>query len=101
MWAAPSTTASLRFCAIDCATTATSAYVAASSAATASRCVSISPRSRVTVSTSHSGRGADRRLTGPASGEVPMSFLGFLLLLLVAAVAGGIGQALVGFSRGG
>ena len=30
-----------------------------------------------------------------------MSFLGFLLLLVVAAVAGAIGQALVGFSRGG
>lgn len=30
-----------------------------------------------------------------------MSLLGFLLLLVVAAIAGGIGQALVGFSRGG
>jgi uncharacterized membrane protein YeaQ/YmgE (transglycosylase-associated protein family) len=27
--------------------------------------------------------------------------MGFLLLLLVAGIAGGIGQALVGFSRGG
>jgi uncharacterized membrane protein YeaQ/YmgE (transglycosylase-associated protein family) len=30
-----------------------------------------------------------------------MSLLGFLLLLLVAGIAGGIGQALVGYSRGG
>ena len=30
-----------------------------------------------------------------------MSFWGFLLLLLVAGIAGGIGQALAGFSRGG
>jgi uncharacterized membrane protein YeaQ/YmgE (transglycosylase-associated protein family) len=30
-----------------------------------------------------------------------MSFWGFVLLLVVAAVAGGIGQALVGYSRGG
>jgi uncharacterized membrane protein YeaQ/YmgE (transglycosylase-associated protein family) len=30
-----------------------------------------------------------------------MSFWGLLLLLLVAAIAGAIGQALVGFSRGG
>jgi uncharacterized membrane protein YeaQ/YmgE (transglycosylase-associated protein family) len=30
-----------------------------------------------------------------------MSMWGFLLLLLVAAVAGGIGQALAGYSRGG
>jgi uncharacterized membrane protein YeaQ/YmgE (transglycosylase-associated protein family) len=30
-----------------------------------------------------------------------MSLVGFLILLVVAAIAGGIGQALVGFSRGG
>jgi len=30
-----------------------------------------------------------------------MSLLGFLVLLIVAAVAGAIGQALAGFSRGG
>lgn len=30
-----------------------------------------------------------------------MSFLGFLLLLVVAAFAGAIGQSLAGFSRGG
>jgi uncharacterized membrane protein YeaQ/YmgE (transglycosylase-associated protein family) len=30
-----------------------------------------------------------------------MSFLSFLLLLLIAAVCGGIGQALVGYSVGG
>ncbi|MGQ0603925.1 MAG: GlsB/YeaQ/YmgE family stress response membrane protein [Anaerolineales bacterium] len=30
-----------------------------------------------------------------------MSIVGFLLLLLVAAIAGSLGQALVGFSRGG
>jgi uncharacterized membrane protein YeaQ/YmgE (transglycosylase-associated protein family) len=30
-----------------------------------------------------------------------MSLFGFLLLLLIAAVCGSIGQALVGFSRGG
>jgi uncharacterized membrane protein YeaQ/YmgE (transglycosylase-associated protein family) len=30
-----------------------------------------------------------------------MSIAGFILLLLVAALAGGIGQALSGFSRGG
>jgi len=30
-----------------------------------------------------------------------MSLLGFLLLLVVAGIAGGIGQALVGYSRGG
>lgn len=30
-----------------------------------------------------------------------MSLLGFLLLLLIAAICGSIGQALVGFSRGG
>lgn len=30
-----------------------------------------------------------------------MSIMGFLLLLLVAAIAGSLGQSLVGFSRGG
>jgi uncharacterized membrane protein YeaQ/YmgE (transglycosylase-associated protein family) len=30
-----------------------------------------------------------------------MSLLGFLVLLVIAALAGAIGQALVGFSRGG
>jgi len=30
-----------------------------------------------------------------------MSIVGFLVLLLIAAVTGGIGQALAGFSRGG
>jgi len=30
-----------------------------------------------------------------------MSLLGFLVLLVIAAVCGGIGQALAGFSRGG
>ncbi len=30
-----------------------------------------------------------------------MSLIGFLLLLLVAAIAGAVGRALVGFSRGG
>lgn len=30
-----------------------------------------------------------------------MSLMGFLLLLLVAAIAGSLGQSLVGFSRGG
>jgi uncharacterized membrane protein YeaQ/YmgE (transglycosylase-associated protein family) len=30
-----------------------------------------------------------------------MSLVGFLLLLLVAAIAGAVGQALAGFSRGG
>jgi uncharacterized membrane protein YeaQ/YmgE (transglycosylase-associated protein family) len=30
-----------------------------------------------------------------------MSLLGFLILLVVAGIAGAIGQALVGFSRGG
>lgn len=30
-----------------------------------------------------------------------MSLVGFIVLLLIAAVAGAIGQALVGFSRGG
>lgn len=30
-----------------------------------------------------------------------MSLVGFILLLVVAAVAGGLGQALAGFSRGG
>lgn len=30
-----------------------------------------------------------------------MSLVGFLVLLLVAAIAGAIGQALAGFSRGG
>jgi len=30
-----------------------------------------------------------------------MSLLGFLVLLIIAALAGGIGQAIVGFSRGG
>ncbi|MGH2520981.1 MAG: hypothetical protein ACRDH2_00625 [Anaerolineales bacterium] len=30
-----------------------------------------------------------------------MSLVGFLVLLLVAAIAGGLGQALGGFSRGG
>jgi uncharacterized membrane protein YeaQ/YmgE (transglycosylase-associated protein family) len=30
-----------------------------------------------------------------------MSLLGFILLLIVAAVAGSLGQALAGFSRGG
>jgi uncharacterized membrane protein YeaQ/YmgE (transglycosylase-associated protein family) len=30
-----------------------------------------------------------------------MSLLGFIILLIVAAIAGAIGQALVGFSRGG
>jgi uncharacterized membrane protein YeaQ/YmgE (transglycosylase-associated protein family) len=30
-----------------------------------------------------------------------MSWLGFLILILIAAIVGSIGQALVGFSRGG
>jgi uncharacterized membrane protein YeaQ/YmgE (transglycosylase-associated protein family) len=30
-----------------------------------------------------------------------MSILGFVVLLVIAAVAGAVGQALVGFSRGG
>lgn len=30
-----------------------------------------------------------------------MSFLGFILLLLIAAVCGSLGQAIAGFSRGG
>jgi uncharacterized membrane protein YeaQ/YmgE (transglycosylase-associated protein family) len=30
-----------------------------------------------------------------------MSLVGFLVLLVVAAIAGSVGQALVGFSRGG
>src|SRR5260370_33869312 len=30
-----------------------------------------------------------------------MSLLGFLVLLVIAAIAGAIGEALVGFSRGG
>ncbi len=30
-----------------------------------------------------------------------MSFLGFLLLLLIAAIAGAIGQVISGYSRGG
>src|SRR4051794_38812441 len=30
-----------------------------------------------------------------------MSILGFIVLLIVAAIAGAIGQAVVGFSRGG
>jgi uncharacterized membrane protein YeaQ/YmgE (transglycosylase-associated protein family) len=30
-----------------------------------------------------------------------MSLLGFLVLLLIAAITGGVGQAIAGFSRGG
>ena len=30
-----------------------------------------------------------------------MSLIGFLILLVIAAICGAIGQALVGFSRGG
>jgi len=30
-----------------------------------------------------------------------MSLLGFIVLLIIAAIAGAIGQAIVGFSRGG
>src|SRR3990172_9840585 len=33
--------------------------------------------------------------------EMPMSLLGFIMLLLVAAIAGSLGQALAGYSRGG
>ena len=33
--------------------------------------------------------------------EVAMTLIGFLVLLLVAALCGAVGQALVGFSRGG